>query len=184
MMINGIEFDDSGLMPKVGDEQFEWSRPDFAASEDPVGEAVMWVGDIAAQLKMVWPAVRDGDLEPPPVQHVLDHLVRSRIAGESAEIEAELVLRPKPGTVAVVHHLPTCDFCTEAGGERRARYDSTIEGPPSGMAYMCAEHYLEHAPLRLGPGEGQYLMTSNEVPAAVREAEERALEYWAPMLGT
>lgn len=49
---------------------------------------------------------------------------------------------------------------------------------------MCGEQYMAYAPRRLGLGEGQYLMTSDEVPAAVYEAEERALEYWAPMFGT
>jgi len=43
--------------------------------------AVTWATDIATQVHMVWPAVGDGELEPPPVQHVLDRLVRSRIAG-------------------------------------------------------------------------------------------------------
>jgi hypothetical protein len=184
MVIDGVEFDDSGLMPKVDDEQFEWSRPDFVAASDPIGAVALWAIDIAQQVHIVWPALREGQLVVPPVQHVLDHLVRSRIAGESAEIEAELMLRPNPGTVAVVYRLPRCDFCASAGIERPARYDSAIEGQPTGMAYMCAEHYLDCSPCRLGLGEGQYLMTSDEVPSAVHEAYDRAVDYWSPGLSS
>lgn len=140
MIIQGMDFDDSGLMPKVDDEQFEWSRPDFSTADDPIRAAATWVSDIVDQMYVVWPAQRDGQLVAPPIQHVLDRLVRSRIAGESAEIEAELMLRPDPGTIAVIHRLPSCDFCERAGLQRPAQYDSTIGGQASGMANMCAEH--------------------------------------------
>ena len=177
MVIDGFQFDDSGLMPKTDDAEFEWTRPDFSSAVDPIAAGVTWIGDIVTQNQIVWPAERDGKLQPPPVQHVLDRLVRSRIAGESAEVEAELVLRPDPGTVAVVHQLPRCDLCTRGGVERPARYDSTITGR-SGMANMCIEHYLEHSPRRLGLAWGQYLVTRDEVPAAVLEAYDRAIGYW------
>ena len=136
-----------------------------------------WIKDILTQLEMAWPAERDGQLLVPPVQHVLDRLVRSRIAGESPEIEAELVLHPDPSTVAVVGQLPRCDFCAIDGANRPARYDSTMTGR-SGMANMCAEHYLAHSPMRLGSAKGQYLMTREEVPAAVYEAYDRAMAHW------
>ena len=177
MVIDGVEFDDSGLMPKVDDAEFEWIRPDFSTSDDPVAAGATWIGDIAAQTHIVWPAERDGELQSPPVQHVLDRLVRPHLAGTSPEIEAELLLRPDPATVAIVHDLPTCDFCSRAGVERRARYDGTLrEG--SGMAFMCPEHYLELSPKRLGLGMGQYLLPETEVPPVVREAYKRALVYW------
>lgn len=177
MEIDGVEFDDSGLLPKVDDAELEWLRRDFASADDPVRAGVHWVKDILIQLEMAWPAERDGQLLVPPVQHVLDRLVRSRIAGESPEIEAELVLHPDPSTVAVVAQLPKCDFCSLDGVERPARYDSTMTGR-SGMANMCADHYVTHSAMRLGSGKGQYLMTRDEVPAAVYAAYESAVAYW------
>lgn len=60
MIIDGIEFDDSGLMPKVNDEHVDWSRPDFSASDDPIAAGVTWIHDITTQLHMVWPAERTG----------------------------------------------------------------------------------------------------------------------------
>jgi hypothetical protein len=177
MEIDGVEFDDTGLLPKVSDEEVEWLRPDFASAENPIRAGVHWIQDILTQLDMAWPAERNGQLLVPPVQHILDRLVRSRIAGESPQTEAALILHPDPSTVAVVPSLPMCDFCALEHVERPARYDSTMTDS-SGMAFMCAEHYLVRSPMRLGSARGQYLMTRDEVPEPVLEAFNLAMAYW------
>lgn len=116
------------------------------------------------------------------MQHVLDRLVRSRIAGDSAEIQAELILRPDPGTVAVVDRLPACDACRGEAVEQTARYDTKIKDQPSGMANLCPDHYLLLSPRRLGLAQGQYLIARDELPETVHIALERALAYWEPRL--
>jgi hypothetical protein len=55
---------------------------------------------------MVWPARdREGDLQPPPDEHVLDHLARCNELVD--EVRALSTL--SAGTVAVVVDLPSCD---------------------------------------------------------------------------
>lgn len=177
---DGARFTENGLLPRVEDDELAWSRPDLVIGDDPTKSVVTWIGDITEQLRIVWPAAVNGELVPPPLEHVLDRLVRSEIAGESAEIEAQLTLHPSPGTVAVVYRLPGCDFCSREGADTRARYDGRVEISNRAMgANMCSAHYVQHGSGRLGLGEGQYLMTRDEVPIQVREAHERAREYWA-----
>ncbi len=45
--------------------------------------------------------------------------------------------------------------------------------------FMCPRHYQENGSGRLGIAHGQYLIASAEVPPAVEEALQRALDYWS-----
>lgn len=169
-----VRFRQTGLLPKVDDAEFEWSRPDFPGSDDPLANAVEWIGDIATQMHAVWPAFVDGHSFIPPLEHVLDTLTRQRVAGDRPEVDAALMLHCQAGTVGVVDTLPACDFCGEP-----ARYDAPAgsrENAPWGN--MCLAHYRMHSTGRLGSGEGQYLYMIDEIPPDLTAALESAVEYW------
>ena len=166
----------NGLLPRVDDAEFEWTRPSFNDNPDPIGALLQWTTDIAHQMSFVWPATQNGVLTPPPPQHVLDGMVREQIAGDRDEVDAELMVHPQAGTVAVVWSLPICDFCQRDGLTTEARYDAPCGRP---WANMCPDHYQAYGTGRLGTGSGQYLLTSDEVPEAVHAALEVALRYWA-----
>lgn len=175
----GLVFSENGLLPRVDDEQFEWSRPDFS-SASPLDDVAGWVVDIGVQMQFVWPAAWNGELVAPPMQHLLDQLVRERTAGARPEVDAEQSLHPHPMTIAEVWELPECDFCAVEGRERAARYDAPRAEPADGAwANMCEDHYRSHGSGLLGAGEGQYLVLTAEVPAELWEALEVAVAYWA-----
>jgi hypothetical protein len=112
---------------------------------------------------------------------VLDGLVRRAFSGSSsAEAEAELHLHPKAGTTGILLKLPACDLC----GQAEARYDGPFKREaPAGWAYMCGDCYRAHSTLRLGEGEGQYLLTPEEIPAEVHDAYDVAKRYWSNLTG-
>ena len=88
------------------------------------------------------------------------------------------MLHPEAGTIAVVDVLPDCDLCGQRGDTVAARYDAPVQG---GTAWgnLCADHYVQHSTGLLGTGEGQFLLTSAEVPPEVYEALSRSLRYWS-----
>jgi hypothetical protein len=67
-------------------------------------------------------------------------------------------LNPKPGYVVVMESLPACDFCGET-----ARYDfRSLNGS---WAYGCFLHWSQYgATASLGVGNGQRLITADEIP--------------------
>lgn len=112
---------------------------------------------------MAWPARdRHGSLQPPPDDHVLDHLARADDLVDEERAGSTI----SAGTVAVLEHLPSCDLC----GEEEARYDGTIEvSGRTGGAYMCSDCYEEHGSGSLGASGDVYLMTFAEVSDWVRD---------------
>lgn len=171
-------FTQNGLLPRMPDAELDWTKPDFGASDDVADDVAGWASDIGDLGHIVWPAARSGVLVPPPATHVLDHLVRDRLGGSSPEIDAQLMVHPVAGTVAVVSELPGCDMCTKEGSICAARYDSRMADRSSGMAFLCNVHYELHGTGRLGVAEGQYLMTIAEVPDEVTAALSEAMDYW------
>jgi len=59
-------FSRNGLLPRVDDEEFQWSRPDFGDSDDPIADSVTWIGDIATQMHYVVSAFVRGVAVVPP----------------------------------------------------------------------------------------------------------------------
>jgi len=165
----------------VNQDDVEWARPDLTESPDPVDAAVGWAVDIAHMAHVVWPAAIDGVLTPPPLEHVLDHLVRQEFGdSNSADVQAEFQLHAQAGTVAVVSEPRQCDSCASEGrGEVEARYDGPMgKDRRAPWGWMCADCYSRLSTGRLGKGEGEYLMRADEVPHDVWEACERAQKYW------
>lgn len=108
---------------------------------------------------MAWPAKdSDGNLMPPPAEHVLHELAH---VYELVD-EERLLASPKLGDVHVDSELPGCDFCGE-----EARYDAMIE--KGGGAYMCGDHYSEYGSGTLGASGDTYLMLNVEVPVWVQD---------------
>jgi len=74
----------------------------------------------------------------------------------------------------VVYKPPDCDGCHSA----KARYDGPMgKSATAPWAWMCPASYRTHSTLRLGSGEGQYLVTETEVSATVRDAYEFTRRY-------
>jgi hypothetical protein len=74
--------DESGLLPALNEDEYEWLRPQLPAGADnrqAIAAALRWRGDIAQTLNGVWPAQFDGQLRRPPDAHLLDMLVREWI---------------------------------------------------------------------------------------------------------
>lgn len=110
---------------------------------------------------MAWPAKdRDGQLVPPPDEHVLHELAHEC---ELAD-EERLMISPRLGTVGFLSKLPGCDFCGMP-----ARYDAAIAARERRTwANMCSQHYVENGSGTLGTSHGAYLMLWSEVPRSVQ----------------
>lgn len=172
-------FNENGLLPRLSDDEVDWLRPDFRESAEPLRAAVVWVGDIVNQGHLVWPARQGGQLAPPPPDHVLDRLIRQELGGASPEIDAEPMLHPEAGTVALVGALPRCDLCASLGVEAPARYDGPASREPGApWGNMCGTHYEECSTGRLGIGEGQFLMLRSEISSDVLRALDIARDFW------
>jgi hypothetical protein len=103
----------------------------------------------------------------------------SLLEDASPEIQGEVGVRPRAVTVATISELPTCDLCRRNGIASIARYDAELKGERPGWAYMCPGCYRHYGAGRLGVGEGQYLITWDEVGQEVRDTFVAAKKYWA-----
>lgn len=102
----------------------------------------------------------DGNLLPPPDEHVLHELAHANNLAD----EDELLAASRLGTVGVVAELPECDFCREP-----ARFDAVITvGAQRGGASLCGDHYREKGSGTLGASGDGYLMLDSEVSESVR----------------
>lgn len=172
-------FSENGLLPRMSDNEVHWLRPDFRESAEPLRAAVVWAADIASQGHLVWPARQGEHLAPPPPEHVLDRLTRQELSGASPEIDAELMLHPEAGTVALVGAFPRCDLCASVGVDVPARYDGPTSAEPRALwGNLCGTHYDECSTGRLGVGEGQFLMLRSEISADVLRALDVARDFW------
>lgn len=110
---------------------------------------------------MAWPAADpDGNLVPPPDEHVLHELAHAN----DLAAEEDLLVTPRLGTVGVVTELPVCNFCYLP-----ARYDAVITvGDRRGGASLCGDHYWERDSGTLGASGDAYLMLYSEVSESVR----------------
>lgn len=174
---------EDGLLPAIAEDESEWLRPQIsegAESDEKVALIMDWIGDIQNLANVVWPAEIEGVLERPPDAHLLDQMVRDSILEEaSPEIQGEVSVRPSAVTVATISALPNCDLCARDGIISTARYDGVIKGERNGWANMCLGCYRRHGTRRLGNGEGQYLITWDEVGPDLRQAFMAAKAYWA-----
>lgn len=133
-----------------------------------------------------FPAIVNGRLAPPPVAHLLDHLVRQYIVLEEDVLAhdpgAFELLMGEPGTTAMVlgGQLPDCDICDQYSRPTRpARYDGPASHRnDSAWAFLCPDCFAICAPPVLGLGRAQYLVTKTEIPAEVRDAFFKAREFW------
>jgi hypothetical protein len=128
-----------------------------------------------------WSAVIDGQLTPPPPEHVLDHLVRHYVIPDDAEFEfAELLLTTAPTTVALIDQLPLCDLCAHEGRPATpARYDACASRRGGGpWAYMCGDCFMMRSSQMLGLGLGQYLITRSDLDEGMRSAFDSARNHW------
>lgn len=72
---------------------------------------------------------------------------------------SEMKAKRVPGVIAVVGELPDCNFCEDGPP---ARYDFRTQ--QGSWANACHLHFCKNAAtLRLGLGQGQYLVTEAEV---------------------
>lgn len=174
---------EDGLLPAIAEDEFEWLRPQMpegADNDEKVALVMRWIGDIQNLVNVVWPAEIDGVLQRPPDAHLLDRLVRvSVLEDASPEIQGEVGVRPRAVTVATISELPNCDICGRDGITSIARYDGKMKGERQGWANMCSGCYRAHGTGRLGIGEGQYLITWDEVGPDVRGAFVAAKAYWS-----
>lgn len=110
---------------------------------------------------MAWPAAdADGNLVPPPDEHVLHDLAHAHDLAD----EEDLMVNPRLGTVAVVSELPECDFC-----HLPARYDAVITvGERRGGANLCGDHYRAKGSGTLGASGDSYLVLHTEVSESVQ----------------
>lgn len=166
---------EDGLLDPVDEAEDRWIWTQ-EGSGDRLRDAVHAVGDVLATRHIVWPAVRDGRLVPPPDEHVLDALVRrSLIYGESPEWDAVWDLRPRASTVIFSDGLTNrCDLC----GARPARYDGRIAARRDFPAWLCPWCYQRRSTLRLGLAEGQFVMRYSEIGDAVWQRYARARDIW------
>jgi hypothetical protein len=177
-------FPQNGLLPRRSDLSDSLTIPQVASPEQKLRSVIAEVMGLVDANRVAWTAILDDELIPPPGAHVLDQLVRMEFSGTTAEIEAELLLHPRAGTVAVMHRLPQCDLCALAGRHAvEARYDAPTTDDGTGpWGYMCPACYRLRSTGRLGNSLGQYLMQEEEVPDDVWEALDRARGYWRSRL--
>jgi hypothetical protein len=174
---------EDGLLDPVDESEDDWLRPELPAA-DPMKTIVAFVGDILATRHIIWPAARNGRLVPPPAEHILDALVRGSLDfGASAEWEAAWTLRPIAGTVVFKQELSDrCDICRA----RPARYDGYLLPTGAHAAWMCPWCFQRRSTLRLGIGEGQFVLRYSEVTDALWRRYSNALTVWhkrgAPVL--
>ncbi len=177
-------YPDNGLLPQRSDLPDSLTIPRNASSQETLRSVIAQIMDVAEANRVVWTAMLDDELVPPPGAHILDQLVRMEFSGVTAEIEAEFLLHPRAGTVALLHRLPECDTCVLSGRHGvDARYDApTTEDGTGPWGFMCPDCYKRHSTGRLGNGIGQYLLVDSEVPDDVAQALQRARRYWRSRL--
>lgn len=142
--------------------------PEGSTDEERLKAAFIAAYDHVNLHAMAWPARdADGNLVPPPGEHVLHELAHAYDLVD----EERLLASPRLGDVAVVQELPKCDFCRDD-----ARYDAVVEiNGTKGGAYLCGVHYLERGSGSLGASGATYLMLESEVPGWVQDACNRLL---------
>ncbi len=129
--------------------------------EDPIRASAAGVVDYFFAHQLRWPARNaEGELMPPPPEHVLDCLARAFDLVSEDDIQTH----PEAGTVAVVSRLHPCGLCGAA-----ARYDGYVQQGASRLAcFMCPRCFDARSSGVLGVGENVYLLQMEEVPAEVR----------------
>ena len=150
---------DDPLIP--GPDGDGWlTRP--VPGQDPMEAAMEAIADYMNFNAIAWPArAADGNLGPPPDEHVLDSLARS----EGLVSEEETQVRPAAGTVAVVAALPDCDVC----GVLPARIDGRVLSNEELVAvFACAACYDDYGQGSLGASGDVWLMLKSEVSPEVR----------------
>lgn len=163
----------------MNDEQSDWflKLPDITIPTsglldrhgelDPMAlaEIALWATELAPSLTAFDSA---GNPVTPQDSHVLDHLARAwSLTDEYTEQQHPIAA----GTVYVMtDELPVCGLCGSP-----ARYDAptlTIQG--SVWSYLCVEH-ARNEQITIGAGKGTYLMSKDEVPAAIQRRVDRRL---------
>ncbi len=174
------EFPENGLLPEPSDLPGDLTVRPGASPEELLRDAVAGAMEIVEGSQVVWTASLDGELIPPPAAHILDSMVRVEFAGYGPEVEAEMMLHLRAGTVAVLDRLPSCDLCSAAGfAGVTARYDAPTTQDGAGlMAFLCPDCYRRRSTGRLGGRRGRYLLLHTEVPEVVLAGLERARAYW------
>lgn len=166
---------EDGLLDPVDQSEEEWLKSSLFGSADRLEGAVHFVSDVIATRQIVWPAARDGRLVPPPPEHVLDALIRRSFNwGESPEWDAVWTLRPEASTVLFKMDLSSqCDVCRR----RPARYDAYTERRRF-AAWMCPWCFQRRSTLRLGIGEGQFVMRYCEISPDIWRRYGVARSVW------
>ncbi len=170
------KLEENGLLPALDESEHDWLRPSSDdVSDDPIGQAMRLIADSKELGRIIWPAQIDGELRPPPDEHVLDQLVREEFEGGDGDGFGAFSGHPVAGTVGVVLDLPKCQFCEVTD----ARYDAEVATASNGFwGFMCPSCFLVHSNLQLGLGLGQYLFRHDEIPEEVATAQSRAQDYW------
>jgi hypothetical protein len=150
---------DDPLLPSP--DSSAWINP-LDNTGDGLEGATSEVIDYFEASTIVFPARdRQGQLAPPPDEHVLDYLARSH----SLVDEIEALARPSAGTVCVLDTLPLCDLCHR----EEARYDTYVvrDGHRTGC-FLGPNCFADRGENRLGTGQAVYMMTYAEVSPEVR----------------
>lgn len=173
-------YPENGLLPRRSDLPEVVTVPQDATPEEQLRSVLGQIMGAVEGNRVVWTAILDDELIPPPSAHILDQLVRTEFSGTTPEAETELLLHLRACTVAVVNELPECDTCSVLGRHGvEARYDAPTTADGTGdWGFMCPDCYRHRSTGRLGNGLGQYLIREAEVPADVWRALDRARRYW------
>lgn len=173
-------YPENGLLPRRSDLPEVLVVPDGATPDEKLRSVIGQMMAIVDGNRVVWTAILDDMLVPPPDAHILDQLVRMEFSGTTADIEAELLLHLRAGTVAFMNRLPECDVCSLEGRHGiEARYDASTTADGAGpWGYMCPDCYRLRSNGHLGSGVGQYLMRDAEISDDVERALKRARRYW------
>jgi len=124
-------------------------------------EAIRVAVSDANLIAMAWPAKNsEGELVPPPHDHVLHELVHAHHLVD----DEKLLASPRLGDVAFLSELPACFVCNS-----QARYDARVETRGVQVSgYLCGHHYLQIGSGTLGASGDSYLMLYSEVPLEVQ----------------
>lgn len=130
---------------------------------------------------LYWAAVRSEGLSLPPLEHLLDSLIRQRLleADLPDEVRIQIGLRPTVETITLIDERPRCDLCAASGRQVAAMFDAPESRDAGAMwANLCQGCFVANSPGALGLGQGQALVTPGDLPWRFRASLGRAVRYW------
>lgn len=130
---------------------------------------------------LYWPAIRRDGVALPPLEHLLDSLIRGQLLeGELPDaIRIAIQARPTVETIALVAERPACDLCATVGQKTEAMFDAPKSRQPGAMwANLCEACFVKNSPGTLGLGQGQVLAANADLPWMFRASLGRAVRYW------